>query len=116
MNVDLNEISMNLVPFPRLHYLLAAQSPICSSLSPSAPRKLQARLRFVPWSREGWKVGHCQVPAAHLHHYLHVEGFEKSQFERSACNLSDLIDEYAFFENPTSEVPYPELPRLRIAD
>ncbi|KAL7058449.1 hypothetical protein AAHC03_016504 [Spirometra sp. Aus1] len=197
MNVDLNEISMNLVPFPRLHYLIAAQSPLCSSLAPLAPRnidqifkdafsrdyqllsnqptehtflaaslllrggvfasdirrnieRLQTRLRFVPWNHEGWKVGHCQVPAvgqkvsllalsnstaireslaevlvrfkklmskkAHLHHYLRVEGFEEAQFERSACNLSDLIDEYAFFENRNSDVPLPELPRLRIAD
>ena len=28
LNVDLNEIAMNLVPFPRLHYLLASLSPL----------------------------------------------------------------------------------------
>ena len=28
LNVDLNEITMNLVPFPRLHYLLASQTPL----------------------------------------------------------------------------------------
>ncbi|KAK6167915.1 hypothetical protein SNE40_021839 [Patella caerulea] len=28
LNVDLNEITMNLVPFPRLHYLVASQSPL----------------------------------------------------------------------------------------
>uniref|UniRef100_A0A0R3WZH1 Tubulin epsilon chain n=1 Tax=Hydatigena taeniaeformis TaxID=6205 RepID=A0A0R3WZH1_HYDTA len=38
MNVDLNELSMNLVPFPRLHYLIAAQSPLTSYRSISAPR------------------------------------------------------------------------------
>ncbi|KAM3172420.1 hypothetical protein ACTXT7_014567 [Hymenolepis weldensis] len=106
MNVDLNEISMNLVPFPRLHYLIAAQSPFASYSSVIAPRnidqifqdvfsrdyqlistnprehtilatalllrgpgcasdirrnidRLQERLRFVDWNREGWKVGHC---------------------------------------------------------
>nr|CAH8869628.1 unnamed protein product [Trichobilharzia regenti] len=109
MNVDLNEISMNLVPFPRLHYLIAAQSPLNMTDRVSAPRKLdqifadaftkdyqlmstdpcrhvymaaallvrgainatdihrnieklRSRLRFVPWNREGWKVGHCLVP------------------------------------------------------
>ncbi|TNN08064.1 Tubulin epsilon chain [Schistosoma japonicum] len=40
MNVDLNEISMNLVPFPRLHYLISSQSPISTSFRTSAPRKL----------------------------------------------------------------------------
>ncbi len=39
MNVDLNELSMNLVPFPRLHYLIAAQSPITSYKTIAAPRK-----------------------------------------------------------------------------
>lgn len=28
LNVDLNEITMNLVPFPRLHYLVSSQSPL----------------------------------------------------------------------------------------
>ncbi|VDP61838.1 unnamed protein product [Schistosoma curassoni] len=40
MNVDLNEISMNLVPFPRLHYLIASQSPLSTISGISAPRKL----------------------------------------------------------------------------
>ncbi|VUZ41385.1 unnamed protein product [Hymenolepis diminuta] len=108
MNVDLNEISMNLVPFPRLHYLIAAQSPFASYSSVISPRnidqifqdvfsrdyqlistnprdhtilatalllrgpgcasdirrnidRLQERLRFVDWNREGWKVGHCWI-------------------------------------------------------
>jgi tubulin epsilon len=28
LNVDLNEITTNLVPFPRLHYLIPALSPL----------------------------------------------------------------------------------------
>ena len=28
LNVDLNEITMNLVPFPRMHYLLSSLSPL----------------------------------------------------------------------------------------
>ncbi|TPP66450.1 Tubulin epsilon chain [Fasciola gigantica] len=109
MNVDINEISMNLVPFPRLHYLTSAQSPLTTFDKTLAPRRidqafsdaftrdfqlvsvdpcrhtflaaallvrgavtasdlrrnidrLQNRLRFVTWNREGWKVGHCLVP------------------------------------------------------
>jgi tubulin epsilon len=28
LNIDLNEITMNLVPFPRLHYLISSLSPL----------------------------------------------------------------------------------------
>merc|ERR1711988_582454 len=30
LNVDLNEITMNLVPFPRLHFLIPSLAPLCS--------------------------------------------------------------------------------------
>ena len=30
LNVDLNDITMNLVPFPRLHFLLASVSPLAA--------------------------------------------------------------------------------------
>lgn len=33
LNVDLNEITTNLVPFPRLHYLLSSVSPIAAPQS-----------------------------------------------------------------------------------
>ncbi|BFZ11050.1 hypothetical protein BsWGS_14089 [Bradybaena similaris] len=37
LNVDLNEITMNLVPFPKLHYLVASQSPLYSSADVQLP-------------------------------------------------------------------------------
>ena len=41
MNVDLNEITMNLVPFPRLHYLVASQTPLFASADVKVqPRRL----------------------------------------------------------------------------
>lgn len=30
LNVDLNDLTMNLVPFPRLHFLLASMSPLAA--------------------------------------------------------------------------------------
>jgi len=30
LNVDLNEITMNLVPFPKLHFLIPSLAPLCS--------------------------------------------------------------------------------------
>eukprot|EP01113_Clastostelium_recurvatum_P042591 TRINITY_DN6910_c0_g1_i2.p2 TRINITY_DN6910_c0_g1~~TRINITY_DN6910_c0_g1_i2.p2 ORF type:complete len:220 (-),score=36.18 TRINITY_DN6910_c0_g1_i2:28-687(-) len=111
LNVDLNEITMNLVPYPSLHFLVSAMSPLYTLHDQSLPprqldqmfsdllhpdyqlldcdpandtylacalmvrgdvdmsdirrniAKMQNGLRFVPWNREGWKVGHCSVPA-----------------------------------------------------
>jgi hypothetical protein len=37
LNVDLNEITMNLVPFPKLHYLVSAISPLYTSQDLSLP-------------------------------------------------------------------------------
>lgn len=43
LNVDLNDITMNLVPFPRMHFLLSSMSPLTSSRDVgrmAAPRTL----------------------------------------------------------------------------
>ena len=40
LNVDLNEITMNLVPFPRLHFLMASMSPLQTLLNQSEPRNI----------------------------------------------------------------------------
>ncbi|GFS00227.1 tubulin epsilon chain [Elysia marginata] len=41
LNVDLNEITMNLVPFPRMHYLVASQTPLyCMADVKLPPRRL----------------------------------------------------------------------------
>ncbi|XP_052097278.1 tubulin epsilon chain-like [Mytilus californianus] len=41
LNVDLNEITMKLVPLPKLHYLVASQSPLYTSADVHLPpRKL----------------------------------------------------------------------------
>ena len=37
LNVDLNEITMNLVPYPRLHYLVSAISPLYTLKDVSLP-------------------------------------------------------------------------------
>lgn len=34
LNVDLNEITMNLVPFPKMHFLLSSLSPMYSLINP----------------------------------------------------------------------------------
>ena len=39
LNVDLNEITMNLVPYPRMHFLLSSLAPLYNLMNP----KLQPR-------------------------------------------------------------------------
>ncbi|XP_014662146.1 PREDICTED: tubulin epsilon chain-like isoform X2 [Priapulus caudatus] len=39
LNVDLNEISMNLVPFPRLHYLVSSMAPLYSLTDVNIPQR-----------------------------------------------------------------------------
>jgi tubulin epsilon len=34
LNVDLNEITMNLVPFPRMHFLQSSLAPLYSLINP----------------------------------------------------------------------------------
>lgn len=43
LNVDLNEITMNLVPFPRMHFLLSSLAPLYSIIQPGDPKNLQPR-------------------------------------------------------------------------
>ena len=48
LNVDLNEISMNLVPFPRMHYLTTCLSPLFLSKDVNLPlRRLDEMFRTV---------------------------------------------------------------------
>uniref|UniRef100_A0A8C4U0S3 Tubulin epsilon 1 n=1 Tax=Falco tinnunculus TaxID=100819 RepID=A0A8C4U0S3_FALTI len=72
LNMDLNEISMNLVPFPRLHYLVSSLTPLYTLADVNVPsRRLKPSLHFVSWNQEGWKTGLCSVPpVGHSHSLL----------------------------------------------
>ena len=63
LNVDLNEITTNLVPFPRLHFLLASLSPL------AAPRDM-GKLMGAPRAVD--QVNGCSLASSllwvlHLH-------------------------------------------------
>lgn len=47
LNIDLNEITMNMVPFPKLHFLLSSMSPLQTLLKKSQPRKIDQIFRDV---------------------------------------------------------------------
>ena len=52
MNIDLNEISMNLVPFPKLHYLTSSMAPICGSSSIGFPTRNLNQMFTDAFSKE----------------------------------------------------------------
>ncbi|KAL8186410.1 UNVERIFIED_CONTAM: Tubulin epsilon chain, partial [Gekko kuhli] len=72
LNMDLNEITMNLVPFPRLHYLVSSLTPLYTLSDVNVPsRRLKPALNFISWNQEGWKTGLCSVPpVGHSHSLL----------------------------------------------
>ncbi|XP_028460925.1 tubulin epsilon chain isoform X2 [Perca flavescens] len=71
LNMDLNEIAMNLVPFPRLHYLVPSLTPLYTLADVCVPtRRLKPVLPFVSWNQEGWKTGLCSVPPVGHSHAL----------------------------------------------
>lgn len=42
LNIDLNEITTNLVPYPKLHYLMTSMSPLLSLSDPrTQPRRFE---------------------------------------------------------------------------
>ncbi|XP_029800986.1 tubulin epsilon chain isoform X2 [Suricata suricatta] len=72
LNMDLNEISMNLVPFPQLHYLVSSLTPLYTLADVNIPtRRLKPSLQFISWNQEGWKTSLCSVPpVGHSHSLL----------------------------------------------
>ncbi|XP_025896493.1 tubulin epsilon chain [Nothoprocta perdicaria] len=52
LNMDLNEISMNLVPFPRLHYLVSSLTPLCTLADVNVPARRLDQMFSDAFSRD----------------------------------------------------------------
>ncbi|XP_064652208.1 tubulin epsilon chain-like [Lineus longissimus] len=52
LNVDLNEITMNLVPFPKLHYLVSSQAPLYSCADIHLPPRRLDQMFSDAFSRD----------------------------------------------------------------
>ena len=52
LNVDLNEITMNLVPYPRLHFLISSLSPLYSLLDVKIPPRRMDQMFVDAFSRD----------------------------------------------------------------
>ncbi|OAE26827.1 hypothetical protein AXG93_215s1250 [Marchantia polymorpha subsp. ruderalis] len=69
LNVDLNEITTNLVPFPRLHFLVSSMAPYSSSL-------LSGSLeygRFQDWFVQSASSRHAMFPPLSRQQHMHRE-------------------------------------------
>ena len=52
LNVDLNEITMNLVPFPKLHYLVSSLTPLYSLADVKMPPRKLDQMFYDAFSKE----------------------------------------------------------------
>lgn len=52
LNLDLNEVVTNLVPYPRLHFLLASMTPLGAATTAAAAASRQAGARSI--DQVGW--------------------------------------------------------------
>eukprot|EP00455_Lapot_gusevi_P042613 TRINITY_DN5074_c0_g1_i1.p1 TRINITY_DN5074_c0_g1~~TRINITY_DN5074_c0_g1_i1.p1 ORF type:complete len:449 (+),score=105.99 TRINITY_DN5074_c0_g1_i1:32-1348(+) len=168
LNVDLNEITMNLVPFPRLHFLVSSLSPLpaltvqqqallkrqqrafgvsfsnlfhrdyqllkvdpkhsmylaCGILSRGDVllsdlnrqlAKIKSELEMVFWNVDGFKVGHCGVPAVgHSYNMLSLSNncCIKDVFAEIGQRFSKLYKRKAHVHHYTQ---YMELDRFDLA-
>merc|ERR1711971_1302017 len=75
LNVDLNEFQTNLVPFPRLHFMITAMAPITTQ---KKKEKTNKKVTFVEWVPTGFKVGLNEVPAARVGDYDETALFDRN--------------------------------------
>lgn len=94
LNMDLNEIAMNLVPFPRLHYLVPSLTPLYTLADVSVPTRrsaawlsLQLFLSLLFWSCWAWLIELTWTPSFPLH-VPHVDSTD----EREGSPSGDLTE------------------------
>uniref|UniRef100_A0A1A8ERN7 Tubulin, epsilon 1 n=1 Tax=Nothobranchius korthausae TaxID=1143690 RepID=A0A1A8ERN7_9TELE len=81
LNMDLNEIAMNLVPFPRLHYLVPSLTPLYSLADVSIPTKRLDQMFSDAFSKDH------QLIRANLKHSLFLAS---ALMVRGDVHMSDL--------------------------
>ncbi|KAH8026076.1 hypothetical protein HPB51_015425 [Rhipicephalus microplus] len=87
LNVDMNEVCTNLVPYPKLHFLVSSITPLYSLLDVNLPaRRLRAGLKFVHWNQDGWKTGLCSAAPVHQPYSL-LTLCNTSSFHHVLCRL-----------------------------
>merc|ERR1719305_1847776 len=87
LNVDLNEFQTNLVPFPRLHFMITSMAPVTTEAKKANATvqwmKTNKKVTFVEWCPTGFKVGLNEVPAAQ------VENDEMASFGKNIVQIGN---------------------------
>ncbi|KAH7969114.1 hypothetical protein HPB52_014710 [Rhipicephalus sanguineus] len=87
LNVDMNDVCTNLVPYPKLHFLVSSITPLYSLLDVNLPaRRLRGGLKFVHWNQDGWKTGLCSAAPVQQPYSL-LTLCNTSSFHRVLCRL-----------------------------
>merc|ERR1712057_86380 len=88
LNVDITEFQTNLVPYPRIHFMLSSYAPIISAEKAYheqlsvAEIKTKRTIQFVDWSPTGFKCGiNYQPPTV-------VPGGDLAKVMRACCMIS----------------------------
>lgn len=88
LNVDLNEISMNLVPFPKLHYLVSSMTPIYSLAGSNVSLRNLDQMFTDAFSRENQLINADPKHSLYLACSLMVRGdVEVSDIRRNIDRL-----------------------------
>ncbi|KAK7486011.1 hypothetical protein BaRGS_00022763 [Batillaria attramentaria] len=92
LNVDLNEITMNLVPFPRLHYLVSSQTPLYALADINLPPRRLDQMFSDAFSRDNQLIRADPKHSLYLACALMVRGsVELSDIRRNIDRLKQQL-------------------------
>merc|ERR1712121_116061 len=95
LNGDLRKMGVNLVPFPRLHFFLLAQSPLFAPNGTAMSGTFVANTTAIKgvFQRISAQFAKMYKRKAFLHWYK-GEGMDEMEFQEADKNVRDLITEY----------------------
>lgn len=102
LNVDLNEISMNLVPYPRLHFLIPSISPVSLAVHP-LPSSTSAMMGSVNQAFSDAFNGRYQLIKANAKHSTFLAC---GLISRGAVQISDINHNINRFKPKIAMVPW----------
>uniref|UniRef100_A0A674GMJ3 Tubulin epsilon 1 n=1 Tax=Taeniopygia guttata TaxID=59729 RepID=A0A674GMJ3_TAEGU len=110
LNMDLNEISMNLVPFPRLHYLVSSLTPLYTLADVNVPSRRLDQMFSDAFSRDHQLIQADPKHSLYLACALLVRGnVQVSDLRRNIERLTDCphaVLIYPFTKSQSASSPF----------